>query len=212
MKLHTAMISYERLDMLKRSIASYLETVSVPHTLVVVDNGSSKNVTNWLREEYDYGLILLQKNMYPGFATNRGWEAAPLDADFLHRADNDFIYREGWCEHVMERFAEDPKLGQLGLLTDEGENFAPLNVGGNCVIRRKLWDEGLRYDERPWPELDIGYSEDSYFSPAVEAMGYRWGRVTRICIDGISTPDPKQRYYRRTYRDRNILHILDSIK
>jgi len=206
------MVSYERLEATQRSIASYLETVSVPHTLVVVDNGSSKRVKNWLQEEYDYGLLLLSENKYPGFACNRGWEMAPPDAGFLHRADNDFIYREGWCEHVLERFTEESSLGQLGLRTDEEEGWAPANIGGNCVIRRELWDKGLRWDERPWNELDCGYSEDSYFSPAVVEMGYTWGRVARTCIDGITTPDPKDAYYRKTYRDRNISGLLKGIK
>jgi len=211
MKLHTCMISYERFEILKRSLASYLETVSVPHTLVIVDNGSSKETTNWLREEYHYGLLLLGENKYPGFACNRGWEAAPKDATHFHRADNDFIYREGWCEEVAERF-QDPELGQLGLLTDEEECWAPGNVGGNNVIRRELWEKGLRYNETPWPELEAGFSEDSYLSPAVVEMGYKWGRVQKSCIQGISTPDPKDTYYKQTYKDRKISHILKGIK
>jgi glycosyltransferase involved in cell wall biosynthesis len=192
-------------------VESYLVKVSVPFSLVIVDNGSSKETTNWLLENYDYGVILLKQNKYPGFACNRGWEMAPSDADFLHRADNDFIYKEGWCEHVMERF-QDPELGQLGLLTDEEENWAPSNVGGNNVIRRELWDKGLRYNETPWPELPHGWSEDSYLSPAVLEMGYTWGRVTRSCIMGISTPDPRDSYYQKTYRDRHISDVLRGIK
>jgi len=210
-KLHTALISYERFEILKRSVASYLETVSVPFSLVVVDNGSGPEVETWLQENYDYGLILLGENKYPGFACNRGWELAPPDADFLHRADNDFIYREGWCEEVAERF-QDPKLGQLGLLTDEEEAWAPSNVGGNNIIRRRLWNKGLRYVETPWPELEPGWSEDSYLTPNVVLMKYKWGRVKRSCIMGISTPDPKDRYYQQTYRDRNISGILKGIK
>jgi glycosyltransferase involved in cell wall biosynthesis len=212
MKLHTTMISYQRLEATQRSIASYLEKVSVPFTLTVVDNGSSQRVREWLQNEYDYGLLLLEKNRYPGFACNRGWEQAPADATHFHRADNDFIYRDGWCEEVAARFSENPKLGQLGLLTDEQEAWAPSNVGGNCVIRRELWEKGLRYNETPWPDLPAGWSEDSYMSPAVEEMGYEWDRVEQICIDGITTPDPKDRYYLKTYHDRRILSILKSIK
>lgn len=210
-KLHTCMISYDRPEIIKRSLTSYLETVSVPHTLVVVDNGSEKELQHWLLNEYDYGLILFNENKYPGYACNRGWEMAPKDADFLHRADNDFIYREGWCEEVAERF-QDPLLGQLGLLTAKVEGTGSPNVGGNCIIRRSLWDAGLRYDERPWTELEPGMSEDSFMSPAVTAMGFRWARAKRECIDGISTPDPRDDYYIRTYEARQIGYILDGIK
>ena len=212
MKLHTCMISYQRPEALKRSLASYLETVSLPFTLVVVDNGSGPEVTEWLRDEYDHGLILLGENKYPGYACNRGWETAPKDATHLHRADNDFIYREGWCDEVEERFSEDPKLGQLGLLTDEQEAYAPSNVGGNNIVLRKLWKKGLRYDERPWTELDPGFSEDSFLSPVILQYGYKWGRVRRLIIDGITTPDPKDPYYIETYASRRISYILDGIE
>ena len=103
-------------------------------------------------------------------------------------------------------------LKQKGLLTDEEEAWAPGNVGGNCVIRRELWEKGLRYNETPWPELEPGFSEDSYLSPLVLELGYKWGRVQRTCIDGISTADPKDPYYKNTYKDRNISHILKGIK
>lgn len=212
MKIHSVIVSYNRLPMTQKAVSSYLETVTLPHTLVIVDNGSTDGTREWLMQDFDYGIHLLNENKYPGFACNRGWEMAPPDAIFLHRADNDFSFRAGWDQEVVERFAEDPKLGQLGLLTDIQEAHCGQNVGGNCVIRRELWDKGLRYDERPWPEMDIGYSEDSYFSPAVEQTGYCWGRVTRTCIDGLSTPDPKDSYYKRTYRDRGIAGLLKGIK
>jgi glycosyltransferase involved in cell wall biosynthesis len=211
MKLHTCMISYNRFEILKRALASYLETVSVPFTLVIVDNGSGKQTKDWLRENHPKQTLLLGRNRYPGFACNRGWEFAPPDATHFHRADNDFVYREGWCEEVAERF-QDPALGQLGLLTDPEENFAPSNVGGNCVIRRELWDAGLRYNESPWPELPQGWSEDSYMTPDVVKMGWEWGRVQRSCIMGISTPNPLDPYYQKTYKARNISGILKGIK
>jgi glycosyltransferase involved in cell wall biosynthesis len=205
------MISYQRPECLQRSVASYLETVSVPFTLVVVDNGSSKATTNFLHGS-SLEVVYLKRNMYPGYACNRGWELAPADADFLHRADNDFIYRDGWCDEVAERFSENENLGQLGLLTDEEEAFAPSNVGGNNVIRRTAWDEGLRYVEIPWPEMPAGWSEDSYLTPEVVQRGYEWGRVRRSCIMGISTPDPEDYYYQRSYRDRHISDILRRIR
>lgn len=211
MKLHTCMISYHRPEIIKRSLASYLETVSVPFSLIVVDNGSDQELTRWLYAAYDFSLIALGENKYPGYACNRGWEQAPRDATHLHRADNDFIYREGWCDEVIERF-QDPLLGQLGLLTERVEGTGSPNVGGNCVIRRSLWDAGLRWDERPWPTLERGMSEDSFMSPAVVQMGFTWTRAQRECIDGITTPDPRDDYYVRSYADRNISYVLDGIE
>lgn len=212
MKLHTVFVTYERLDLSKRSVASYLETVTVPFTLAIVDNGSSDGTQDWLRdfgnEHPEHQIVLLASNKYPGYACNRGWELAPADADFLHRADNDWTYLPGWCDQVETAF-RDPTVGQVGLRTDleealPGGQPVVWNVGGNNVIRRKLWDEGLRYDERPWTELPRGCSEDTFFSPAVVEMGYSWKRVAQPCIVGISIDRREDPYYRRSWGARRI--------
>ena len=100
------------------------------------------------------------------------------------------------------------KLGQLGMRTDEEELFAKSNVGGNNLIRRELWDKGLRYDERPWPqirdEVSPGHSEDSLLSPAVKKMGYTWDRVEKPCIVNIDEKDADDPYYIQSFGDRGI--------
>lgn len=206
MKLHTVFITYNRLELTKKAIASYLETITIPFTYTIVDNASTDGTQEWILEYFGHYTIL-RENKYPGFATNMGWEAAPDDADFLHRADNDFGFLPGWCKQVEKMF-RNKELGQLGLRTNEEENFAPYNVGGNCVIRRELWDAGLRYDERPWPqireEVGRGHSEDTFLSPAVKQMGYTWGRVKAPCIYPLAPHDMKDPYYIQSFGDRGI--------
>lgn len=212
MKIHSVIISYQRLELTRVCLASYLETVSIPYTLVVVDNGSKREVAEWLADALPnlsppgnpIQSIFLGKNKYPGYATNRGWEAAPSDAQLLHRADNDFSFRPGWCEEVVKRFKVNPQLGQLGLRTDKEEQYVSSNVGGNNVIRRELWDKGLRYDERPWKQYPPGWSEDTLFSPAVREMGYEWARVKKPCIMSLASGDWDDPYYRKSYGDRRI--------
>ena len=204
MKLHTVVVTFNRLELTRITIESYLETVTVPHTLCVVDNASSQEMRDWLLlNESDYDLVLLDENRYPGYACNRGWERAADDADFLQRADNDFVFLPGWCEEV-ERHFRRPLLGQLGLRTADEELHVRSNVGGNCIIRRVLWDGGLRYNETPWPDLPPGYSEDSYFSPEVVRMGYNWARVKQPCIRSLASGDWSDPYYQRSYGDRGI--------
>lgn len=203
MKLHTVFITYNRLELTKQAIESYLDTVSVPYSFAIVDNASTDGTVEWLMPRYGGWLITSEVNHYPGKACNAGWMLAPEDADFLHRADNDFIFLPGWCQQVENSFRKK-RVGQVGLRTDTEELHAVYNVGGNCVIRRELWDKGLRYDETPWPEFPPGYTEDSGFSPAVENMGYLWTRVKKPCIRSISVEDPEDVYYQRTWADRRI--------
>ena len=220
MKLHTVFITYNRLELTKRTIESYVETVTLPFSLWVVDNASTDGTQEWIKEnicEVGMGHTLLSENRYPGYATNSGWEAVEFagsmsDATHLHRSDNDWEFYPGWCEEVERKFLENERLGQLGLRTDEQEMHNEHNVGGNCIIRRELWDAGLRYKETPWPQLKTpGYTEDSYMSPAVIRMGWEWDRVDRLCIEGISYEDASDAYYQKSWRDRGIYaHLWDD--
>ena len=214
MKLHTVFVTYNRLELTKQAIQSYLDTVTVPFTLVVMDNGSTDGTADWVRSRIhpEWSMAGMEvwvheffENMYPGYATNFGWSRAFDDATHLHRADNDFKFLPGWCDEVEARFDVNPRLGQLGLRTGDEELWVDHNTGGNCVIRRELWDEGIRWDERPWPEIKpAGYTEDSYFSPEVIRMGWEWGRVTTPCIQSLSHEDPEDPYYRKSWADRGI--------
>ena len=207
MKLHTVFITFNRLELTKRAITTYLETIDVPYSMVVVDNASSDGTRKWLTEMLFEDVILehvlLERNHYPGYACNRGWMLAPEDATHLQRADNDMAFLPGWCRHVERQFRH-PKVGQVGLRTAQEEFNVRSNVGGNCVILRKLWDLGLRYDERPWPKFPPGMSEDSYFSPAVQALGYRWERVRNPCLESLASGDWDDPYYAKSFGDRRI--------
>jgi hypothetical protein len=214
-KIHTTFVTFNRLALTKQALASYLETVSVAFTYSLVDNASTDGTDTWVFSEL-WKIApggrhhLLTENRYPGYACNLGWEEAPADATHLHRADNDHIFLPGWCEEV-ERVFGAAKVGQVGLRTAQEELFDKNNTGGNCVIRRELWDAGLRWDERTWPELrdqiGPGITEDSLMSQAVVKMGYTWTRVKQPCIQPISpeTPDdPDWPYYRKAWDDRGI--------
>lgn len=207
MHLHSVIISFNRLELLQQCYASYKATVSMPHTLVIVDNRSNNETRQWLSEKVSPtdSVIFLEHNRFPGYACNRGWETMPPETTHLHRSDNDFAYVSGWCEKFLDRF-KSKKIGQVGLRTNDEEEFAPFNVGGNNVIRRELWDQGLRYDERPWghPDIPKGWTEDSLLSPAVKDLGWAWTRVKKPCIFPISHEDPNDEYYRETWRLRGI--------
>lgn len=203
MILYTVFITYNRLELTKRAIASYLETVSVPYTFHVVDNGSTDGTPEWL-ENAGYRRCLEPTNRYPGWACNHGFWMAPRNATHLHRADNDFLFLPGWSDHVQEMFEAEPRLGQLGLRTDAEEQHCSINVGGNFVIRRELYDRGLRMDERPWSEYPPGYAECASYSPQVRKMGWKWRRVERKIIQNLATGDWSDPYYAESYGVRRI--------
>jgi glycosyltransferase involved in cell wall biosynthesis len=206
MHLHSVIISFNRLELLQQCYESYKKTVSVPYSLVIVDNRSDNETRRWLTLEVSPHdkVLFLEHNRFPGYACNRGWEEMPEQTTFLHRSDNDFTYLPGWCENFLAKF-KDVHVGQVGLRTSREELGAISNVGGNNVIRRELWDQGLRYDERPWgEEYPPGWTEDSLLSPAVVKMGYTWKRVVKPSIVSTSREDPDDPYYQETWRLRGI--------
>lgn len=202
MKLHTVIISYNRLDLLKQTLDSYLETVALPHSLVIVDNGSTQDVLDYIVET-GVEHRMLGENRYPGPAANIGFDLAPPDATHLHRSDSDMVYIPGWCSEVETRFDQHRRLGQLGLRTDDEEHHAVRNVGGTAVFNRALWLDGLRYREEPWSELG-DFQEAYWITRDVVKMGWDWMRVQRPCVFHIASGDMSDPYYQESYGVRGI--------
>lgn len=171
--IHSVIVSYKRLELTQITLAAYLETVTIPHTLTIVDNGSPPAVLDWLRTlDPSIKVIMLGVNRFPGFATNRGWEQAPPEATLLQRLDNDTKLLPGWCDEMVEAF-EDPLVGQYGVVGEMDGPWAEMPtwpIGGNSIIRRTLYDEGIRYDEAPWGSKPL--AEDQMMTNSVWAAGY----------------------------------------
>lgn len=220
MKLHTVFVTHNRLELTKQAIQTYLETVSVPFTFIVVDNGSTDGTAEWIQAKFPWGAWALNEdgsqqsyywlspdNLYPGAACNEGWFMLEEWAGtHFHRADNDHAFLPGWCEEVKRMF-RNPEVGQVGMRINEHEPNGDFNVGGNNVIRRELWDQGIRYDERPWTEMPPGYSEDSFFTPEVERLGWKWTRVKKQCIYELEAAYPDtntDEYYERSWGARRL--------
>lgn len=196
MHIHTVLISYKRTELTKKALQGYLETVSVPHSLIIVDNGSPLETTNWL-STLDVPVLFLGENRFPGYATNRGWEKMPSETVLLHRLDNDTLLLPGWCEDAIECF-KDPDVGQYGLLArGDAEWMANLQLypsgmrgwpcGGNSVIHRKLYAQGLRYSEKPWTEG--GTLDDNQLTLDVWRRGYKRIFSTKPVMDYMSMID-----------------------
>lgn len=229
MRLLCVLITYNRLKYTQRTLNSFLNTIDHPYYLVIVDNHSTDGTVEWLEENGLQDLLIKNpKNFYPGRACNIGWEAGlrEFGADFLMRLDNDMELEKGWDRIAMHYFSELPMLGQLGLDTTALDSYNgnpdylfpkdskvqvnawPGNVGGPCIIRRELWDKGLRYDEMPWQDLEFNKAtpqEDVKFSLAMHKYGYIYGHPTeRIAwtFANESNRDEFPDYYKQTMKER----------
>lgn len=214
--IFTVLVSHERPELLWRTVKSYTKTKDVGCELLIVDNGSGEGTRELLLEIEAMGMAhlqLLPHNHYPGWATNLGWANADPRTAFLHRSDNDIEFLPGWAERVRTAFWGHPEWGQLSLRTDEEELHQDA-VGGNNVIRRAVWDAGVRYSEEPWSSVPW---EDGDFNQRVRRAGFGWGRVSAPCIVHIGDKmrpdvDLSDPYYDRTYAERGITRLLEQAR
>lgn len=229
MKLLISLVTYNRLDYTKKTLRDLFRTIEVPYYLVVVDNNSTDGTKEYLQRHEKRNridrVILNPDNYYPGKATNIGWEQGLRDypeATHLMRLDNDMHLEKGWDTKAEEYFSKIPELGQLGLdhealdhpqaplrvLNINGMNLNPWPgcVGGPNIIRRKIWDMGLRYLELMWNDgRNSPLQEDSQFSKAIQNRGYLTGHMTEKLSWTFANADNWKDYpdyYKRTMIER----------
>ena len=158
---HFAM-NKERSDMMRESINSLLNNTHFPFELIVVDNGGSKEDSEWLLDLSQSGHITVYlrnaNNMHFAFARNQAFKLS--HGQYVCIADNDLLYADGWltkCVEVLDTYPakriyttpmEYPMRSlndryHNGYLTHNGVELE-LNqrAGSNCfVIRREDYEE-----------------------------------------------------------------------
>lgn len=207
-----------------------------PYYLIVVDNNSTDGTQEYLASLVERGridqAIFNDDNYYPGKACNIGWKEAleEYDTKYLMRLDNDMELKQGWYEAAMSYFEAIPELGQLGLdheaiehpkaalraLEINGKTINPWPgcVGGPCIIKKKIWDDGIRWPEERWDDgRNSPLQEDSRFSKKIQDAGYLCGHMTdnlsRTFANESNWKDFPE-YYKKTMTDRGYTDRLEE--
>lgn len=224
MRLIITLITFNRLDYTKRTLRTLWATIQVPYYLIVVDNNSTDGTKEYLANLVDRNranhVIFNDENYYPGKACNMGWteglEEYP-QATHLMRLDNDMHFEKGWDLKAEEYFREIDRLGQLGLDFDGGENKVPSYyngmglvewpgcVGGPNIVRREIFDSGMRYDESKWENSRSKVQEDSLFSREIKKDGWLVGHMDERLSWTFANKDnwsDYPEYYKKTMFDR----------
>lgn len=234
MKLLIVLISYERLAYTKQTLRNLWKTIQVPYYLVAVDNNSTDGTQKYLESLVERGridkVILNPENYYPGKACNIGWKEGLKEypqATHLMRLDNDMQFEQGWDKRAEEYFTGIDRLGQLGLDFDGGENKVPQYynsmgliewpscVGGPCIIRKQIYDGGIRYDESPWEGSKSKLQEDARFSRSIKQDGWLVGHMDTRLSYTFATPNQwglYPEYYIKTMTDRDYPENVERIK
>ncbi|CAG0980971.1 hypothetical protein ANAEL_01744 [Anaerolineales bacterium] len=105
----------ETLDVLKVSLESMRKDAGLPFDLMVFDNGSCKEVREYLVNEKEEGriqyLILSEKNMGKGGAWNVMLTGAP--GEIIAYTDADVLFSPNWLKRSVEILETFPNVGMV---------------------------------------------------------------------------------------------------
>lgn len=105
----------QSLEVLEACLASLWQNTDQPHDLLVFDNGSCREVVEFLLEAHQRGsiqyLILSQVNLGKGGAWNILFQAAP--GETIAYADGDALFFPGWLSTSLEILNTYPNVGMV---------------------------------------------------------------------------------------------------
>jgi len=122
-RVGVAVINFNRLEMLKRCLASLNLDAGIDFALVVNDAGSSDGSREWLRESGSQLLLdpMPDPGCWPAYsyaqAVNRCakylFEKYP-EIEYYYPLNNDNYVHSGWLQRCIDEFEADPKVGHVG--------------------------------------------------------------------------------------------------
>jgi hypothetical protein len=105
----------QMLEVLKTCLGSIWENTDMPYDLLVFDNGSCREVVDFLADARNAGkiqyLVLSEKNVGKGGAWNFIFDAAP--GEVIAYLDNDVYFYPGWLSSSMQILETFPNVGMV---------------------------------------------------------------------------------------------------
>ncbi|MEO5607348.1 MAG: glycosyltransferase [Polaromonas sp.] len=149
------MLSYGKHTQTLKAIEGLKETVSIPHEIILYDNGSDAETVDFLKTEIedqfdDLHVFYGERNLGPAQGRRMALEKAR--GEWVIIFDNDEIPEPGWLEELLVRAHSTEKVGAVCCrvaFPDEKLQFS----GGKSVITDDgiidlaLYDRGERYDD-----------------------------------------------------------------
>ncbi len=106
MKVDILYITYNRIESTILTLPKLLQSTAYPFNLTIIDNGSSDNTVDYLREaarKYSsrkpIRLIVNKINQGLSKPTNTFWKESK--ADLVGKIDNDILVEDGWLEKLI---------------------------------------------------------------------------------------------------------------
>jgi glycosyltransferase involved in cell wall biosynthesis len=192
----------ERSDVMTKSITSLIENINYPYELIIVDNGGSKEDSEFFNDLVEKGhvstYIRNSNNRHFGYARNQG--IAVAQGDYIAIIDNDILHKKDWLTECIRILEENPDKkiyatpidypqdaqynGKVRYRTDKfGECSLNMRAGSNCFVIRyedlmKIGKFAIhRVAGTKWTDsaVKLGYLACVLPEGYVEDMGFRKG-------------------------------------
>jgi GT2 family glycosyltransferase len=192
------MLSWNAPNYTKLALESIRAHTHHPYEIIIVDNGSGPETTNWLRTLDDAVVIFNATNR--GFAGGNNQGIAAARGEYIVILNNDVVVTEGWLEDLIDALRRNPLTGVsaprsnrvagsqmiadadypdvAAMHTFAAERrkrwrktgfYVERAIGFCLCVDRRVIDEIGGIDER----FGAGNFEDDDFSIRVRAAGYK---------------------------------------
>jgi len=118
------MVTYNRLNLSKRTFESTLKNAGEKYNLVIIDNNSEDDTVKWLIDnidEYDliedYRVVKLNENNGISYGRNMGLKICDdnFPTEYLCTLDNDVELPSGWLRDCCNVLKNNSKIGACGV-------------------------------------------------------------------------------------------------
>ena len=179
MKVLIVIINYNGIKLLKKHLASVLNTRYSDFNILVVDNGSTDGSIDFLKKEFPSVLIVKsKKNLGFGRANNLGVYSYP-GYDGYVLLNNDMSVNENWLTELVDVVKQGEKIGAVGckILYSQKENGKYIiNSAGMEVNEHFIAYD--RYDrQEDSKEFDIVEQVDALSGGAMLITKEAWDTV-----------------------------------
>ncbi len=151
--IHIAIVTYNRLELTKRCLASLYACTNRPFTLCLVDNASTDGTGEFLQAfagaHSNTRLLLLRQNMGVAVAANLAWNCPEAHkADYYLKLDNDVeILHPNWLNCLVDMLENTPSLGTIGYALLERmprvEKPLPAQNADGQTLCQTFWEADL---------------------------------------------------------------------
>lgn len=169
------MVTYNRLELTKRSLESLLNLTRGDFCVNIVDNASSDETWSYLEEtrlnDNRVRIFRLSRNMGVQVAANYGW-ALDVDVDYI-KFDNDIEVLDGdWLEIMLDYGRGDSRLGFIAYQFMEALTPAMITLQGGQQFLRNEMCGGACVLIGPATHRRLGFWNEDYGKYGYEDVDY----------------------------------------